>query len=357
VPSEIGRRRPFSDSGAATPLAPPPRARQSRAVPRRPSSSALLLLAGFLCAETACDDAQPAAPAAPPADAPRLVFREDSISFGTKFDDETADVAIAFRNTGGRTLHVNRIDVDCACARLGETPREVAPGAEAELRLRLKFVGVSGPIRHRVAIDTDDPKTPIARAWMTGEIVPRLAVEPRKVELRPAALADAASADLDVRGADGKPLDGLTAFSSARELTLTVTPAGAGARVRVAAAAFADDFIGSVVLRLGTYEKVVPVRGFAARDVRAVPEEITTGLLRRGEPLEVKLVGREGVTWRALSVESDRADLGGEVEGDVLRIRIGEKAPVGAFAGAVVVVLEGAKPARVRVPIRAVVRE
>jgi len=298
-----------------------------------------------------------AAPALSPADAPRLVFREESVSFGTKFDDETADVAIAFRNTGGRTLHVNRIDVDCACARLGETPREVAPGAEAELRLRLKFVGVSGPIRHRVAIDSDDPKTPIARAWMTGEIRARLTVDPKRVELRPAALGDAASIDLDVRSPEGARLEDLGATTTSVRLSVNVTPTETGARVHVATAPFADDFIQSVVLRRGSYEKVVPVRGFAARDVRAVPEEVTTGLVRRGEPLEVKLVGRKGVTWRVLSVESDRADLSGEVDGDVLRIRVGDKAPVGAFSGAVVVVLEGAKPSRVRVQIRAVVRE
>jgi uncharacterized protein DUF1573 len=300
---------------------------------------------------------EPAAPALSPADAPRLVFREESISFGTKFDDETADVTVAFRNAGGRTLHVNRVDVDCACARLDETPREVAPGATAELRLRLKFVGVSGPIRHRVAIDCDDPATPIARAWMTGEIRPRLAVEPRKVELRPAALADAASADLAVRGFDGGRLADLTATTTSRELTVAVTPTETGARVRIAAAPFADDFIASVVLRNGRYEKVVPVRAFAALDVRAVPNEVTAGFLRRGEPIVLKLVGRKGVTWRVLSVESDRADLSGEVEGDVLRIRVGEKAPAGAFSGAVVVVLEGANPSRVRIPVRAVVRE
>ena len=309
---------------------------------------------------TAAGRAEPAesgAPSQPPTDAPRLVFREETVSFGTKFDDETADVTIAFRNTGGRTLHVNRVDVDCACARLGETPREVAPGAEAQLQLRLRFVGVSGPIRHRVQIDSDDPATPIARAWMKGEIRPRLVVEPRKVELRPAAFSEAASIDLDVRGFDGARLEDLTATTTARRLSVTVTPTETGARVRVETPPFADDFIQSVVLRRGPYEKVVPVRGFAARDVRAVPDEVTTGLLRRGEPFQVKLVARKGLTWRVLSVTTDREDLTAELDGDVLRMRIGEKAPAGAFSGAVTLVLEGATPSRVRVPIRAVVRE
>lgn len=321
---------------------------------------AALLLAAALhaagCGDAQKPDADPAATPLPP-DAPRLVFRETSVSFGTRYDDETADVTIAFCNTGARTLHVNRIDVDCACARLGETPREVAPGAEAELRLRLKFVGVSGPIRHRVAIDSDDPATPIARAWMTGEIKPRLVVEPRKVELRPATIADAAFVDLDVRGADGATLDGLTVSTSGRPLSLAVKSMSDHGVVRVATDPFTDDFISSLVMRLGSYERVIPVRGFAARDVRAVPEEVTTGLLRRGEPLEVRLVGRAGLSWRVLSVESDRADLTGEMDGDVLRIRVGDKAPAGVFSGAVVAVLEGAKPSRVRVPVRAVVRE
>jgi hypothetical protein len=324
-----------------------------------------LVLAAALVAAAGCGDAPHEAPAgasapvsaAAPSDAPRLVFREPSVSFGTKYDDETADVTIAFRNDGGRTLHVNRIDVDCACARLGEQPSEVAPGATAELRLRLKFTGVSGPIRHRVAIDSDDPATPIARAWMTGEIVPRLAVEPRKVEFRPATMAEAASIDLDVRAAEGGRITDLVAFTSGRALAISTTSTDAGARVRVAVEPFADDFLTSVVLRRGGYERVIPVRGFAARDVRAVPEELTAGLVKRGEPFTVRLVGRKGVEWRVKGVTCDRADLSAALDGDALRVSVGEKAPAGPFTGAVVVELEGATPSRVRVMVRAVVRE
>lgn len=309
-----------------------------------------------------CGDTPPAAPAsaAPasaPTDAPRLVFREESVAFGTKYDDETADVTIAFKNEGGRTLHVNRIDVDCACARLGEQPREVAPGATAELNLRLKFTGVSGPIRHRVAIDSDDPAKPIARAWMTGEIVPRLAVEPRKIEFRPATMAEAPSAELDVRAADGGRLTDLVAFTSGRPLAISTTTTETGARVRVAVDPFNDDFLTSVVLRRGAYERVIPVRGFAARDVRAVPDELIAGLVKRGETLTVRLVGRKGVEWRVKAVTCDRADLVAALDGDALRISVGEKAPAGPFTGAVVVELEGATPSRVRVTVRAVVHE
>ena len=326
----------------------------------RPAAALVLALA--LGAAAGCGDAPPAAPAksaptAPTTDAPRLVFREESVAFGTKFDDETADVTIAFKNEGGRTLHVNRIDVDCACARLGEQPSEVAPGATAELKLRLKFTGVSGPIRHRVAIDSDDPATPIARAWMTGEIVPRLAVEPRKVEFRPATITEAASVELDVRAAEGGRLTDLVVFTSGRPLELSTTTTETGARVRVAVDPFTDDFLTSVVLRRGAYERVIPVRGFAARDVRAVPDELIAGLVKRGEPLTVRLEARKGVEWRVKGVTCDRADLSAAMDGDALRISVGEKAPVGPFTGAVLVDLEGATPSRVRVTVRAVVRE
>lgn len=275
---------------------------------------------------------------------------------GRRFDDETVDATVVVRNEGASTLHLNRVDVNCGCVRLGQWPREVAPGASASLRLELRFAGMSGPLARAISFDSDDPARGVARIRLDGEIVPRLAADPPRLRLEPAALDATVRAALTVRANDGASLDGVTAWSASRNLSVGAIREGDVVRVTVEAPPFEDDFLASVVLRRGGYERIVPVQAIAARDVRVVPARLETGLLRPGEPLVARLVGRKGASWRVVAVESEREDLVGEVEDGVLRVRVGEDAPEGAFAGAVTLVLEGARPERIRVPVKAVVR-
>src|SRR5438046_139512 len=88
----------------------------------------------------ACGREQPAS--AGPATPPRLAFAADSVSFGTKFDDEIPSVTATLKNLGGTTLHVERLEPSCGCILVGEAPKTIAPGASVDLPMEIRLVGI-----------------------------------------------------------------------------------------------------------------------------------------------------------------------------------------------------------------------
>jgi hypothetical protein len=323
-------------------------------------AAAAVALAAAACGRH--DEPAPSAPApaaAPKDDAapPHLQLRESRVSFGTRYDDEEPEIVFVLANTGGRPLVVEHIDTNCGCARVGEKPASIEPGKSADVHIKIKLDGMSGPITRAASFHTDDPSQPVVRGAIVGEVRPRLVAEPARIRFEPATAQDATAVDIDVKGSDGGPLDGLTAFSGTMGLTVSTTISGATARVHVAAAPFAEDYLGSVVLRLGKYERILPVMSVAPRDVRASPEKLVAGVVRSAVTLETRLVGRPGVDWRVVAVQTSRRDLTAEYADGMLRVRIAEDAPAGALVGRVTVLLEGAKPDRVTVNVVAFVEK
>ena len=326
-------------------------------------AAALVVIALVAAACGRRDDPAPppvvVAPTAPSADdaPPHLDVGEKRVSFGTKFDDEEPEVVFVLTNTGGRTLHVEHIDTNCGCARVGEKPDTIEPGKSAEVHIKIKLDGMSGPVSRSASFHTDDPSQPVVRATIAGEVRPRLEAEPARVRFEPDTADVASSVDIDVKSSSGTSLDGFTVFTGTTGLSVSAAISGATARVHLVAAPFAEDFLGSVVLRLGKYERILPVMAVAPRDVRASPEKLTPGVVRGAVTVETRLVGRKGVDWRVVSVQTNRKDLTAEYKDGMLRVRIDEDAPAGALTGRVTVLLEGAKPDRVTVSVVAFVEK
>jgi hypothetical protein len=317
----------------------------------------LLVLAAAACGREEPAPSAAPAPAADEASPPHLDVKEKRVSFGTRADDEEPEVVFTLTNTGGRALRVQHIDTNCGCARIGERPETIEPGKSADVRIKLKLDGMAGPLLRSVSFHTDDPSQPVVRATMAGEVRPRLDAVPARLRFEPDSQDAESAVDVDVKSNDGKPLEGFSVFTGTRGLTATATVAGATARVHVVAAPFAEDFLGSVVLRLGKYERILPVMAVAPRDVKASPEKLVAGVVHGAVTLETRLVGRPGVDWRVTAVQTSRKDLTAEYSEGMLRVRIDESAPEGALTGRVTVLLEGAKPDRVQVGVVAFVEK
>jgi hypothetical protein len=321
------------------------------------AAAVVIAFAAAACGPADAHAPRPAASAPADASPPHLEVSEKRVSFGVRFDDEEPEVSFTLTNSGGTTLKIEHVDTNCGCARVGETPKTLAPGASAVVRIRLKLDGMSGALLRSVSFHTDDPSQPVVRATMAGEIRPRLGATPARLRIEPDAFDVPTTIDVEVTSGEGAPLDGLTAFTSTPGLTVAPTVTGAKASVRVTAAPFTQDFVGSVVLRLGKYERVLPVLALAPRDVKASPEKLVAGVVKAPVNLETRLVARKGLDWKVRSIETNRTDLTAEYSGGMLRVRIAEDAAAGALTGRVTVYLEGAKPDRVTVSVVAFVEK
>jgi hypothetical protein len=284
---------------------------------------------------------------------PRLRFAQERVSFGTRFDDEAPNVTVTLLNVGGETLHVHKIEPSCGCILVGHAPTELAPGGRVDVRMEVRLAGFDGPFERVVAFHTDDLHAQPGRVSLIGEVKPKIAVAPPAVVAAPATLEATTTVDLDVTSTVGEPIATLTVNSTAPWTTVTTALERDKARLRVVVQPFADDFTGSLVLRLGKSERVVPVFGRAARDVRVAPDKLWIGSEEMNRTVRAELVARDGAPpWRVLSVESSRKDLEAKLEGGrVLVARIADDAPKGRFEGLVTLTFEGAKPDKVRVPV------
>ena len=290
---------------------------------------------------------------ATPQEGPRLRWKPNPAVFGTKFEDEEVDLTFALSNPGTQTVHLRKIEPSCGCIRVDRAQATLEPGARMDLQVTVRLAGMAGQFARYVVIYGDMlPESP-ARIAIHGKVLSRIDVSPPRVILRPATPDSESVADIEVRSNTDEPLDGLTVSSTMRGVTPQATIDGRSARIHLVATPFLKDFECSLVVRRGASERIVPVSYFAAQDVKAVPPRLVAGRGSGRDQLEARLVAREGVTIRVKSVESNRKDMTAEVVGGVLRVKIGEDAPAGPFSGEVVIVLEGAKPDRIRVPVTA----
>ncbi len=313
-----------------------------------PAPRTVALLAFAACV-AACGGDGASSPAAD--GPPHLVFRANPVELGARFDDEKPETAIGLHNAGGRTLHVERVDANCGCIALGAAPATVEPGKDADLKFEIRLAGMTGKIQRHVVVKTDDPASPLARVTIEADVRPRIETTLPLVELRPDTLGAATSVDFSVHSATGEDLAGLSWSSTTSQVQVATAVSGKNALVHVSAAPFVDDFAGAVVLHLGAAERIVPVQGVSARDVRAVPPSVWAAGAVGAKIGETKLVARPGVAWSVRGLDSDRKELTAEVVGDALRVKIVAGAPAGEFKGAITVRFDGAKPETLRVPV------
>jgi hypothetical protein len=313
-----------------------------------------LVLVGALAAACGESTAPATSELGPP---PRLEFRPGKIDLGARFDDERPETTIGLANTGGRTLHIERIDANCGCIALGDAPKKIEPGKSVDLKFQIRLVGMTGKVSRNVAVRSDDPASTVSRVTIEADVRPRIETSKTLIEIRPATVDESTTVDVDVTGASGQDLAGLSCVSATKNVASALTISGKTARLRVSVEPFVDDFTTAVVLKLGAAERVLVVKGVSARDVRAEHPNVWADGPDGARIGATKLVGREGLKWSVKSVESDRKELTAEVVGDELRVKVGAGVPAGEFKGHVVLKLEGAKPDTLRVEVAAWVEQ
>jgi hypothetical protein len=107
---------------------------------------------------------------------PRLALGAAVVDLGVVLAGEPAECTLAVTNAGDAPLHVKDVTAPPGVEREGEPPKEIAPGARFELKLRLA-TPPAGPLKSYVTLVTDDPERPVLTLPIGGYAATREQVE------------------------------------------------------------------------------------------------------------------------------------------------------------------------------------
>lgn len=115
---------------------------------------------------------------------PALFVPERRFEFAPVIDGETVIHDFAIVNRGGTPLFIHQVRADCGCTAVSY-PRQVPPGGEGKIRLRLDTSGYGGRRVEKTAeVQTSDPAEPAFRLQLAGEVQRLALIQPRVLQLR-----------------------------------------------------------------------------------------------------------------------------------------------------------------------------
>ncbi len=124
----------------------------------------------------------PAAQAA--AGGPALFVPERVFEFPPVIDGETVVHEFGIANRGEAPLLIHQVRADCGCTAVSY-PRQVPPGGEGKIRLRLDTTGYGGRRIVKAAdVLTSDPAEPSLKLRLAGEVQRLALIQPRVLHLR-----------------------------------------------------------------------------------------------------------------------------------------------------------------------------
>lgn len=291
----------------------------------------------------------------------RIALVEDVLDFGRRYDDETVTMELRARNVGSGPLTLQTIKSGCGCA-TAAVPTEAIPerGEAAPIRVEIRLSGMSGPFERVGFVLSDDATCPRAPFTILGDVRRRYEIEPSVVELKGARPGDGAGETVRVRRLDGEPAGAITMESDTPGIEIVRRPEGpdpAIAEFDVRIAEITAAARGSIRIALAREQRFVGLVVQPGRDVWAEPASLAMGLVSTGEPATVRLVGRDGVDWSIRSIRTSRSDLDALPTAGGLEIRWNVSDAEGILTGDVLLELEGAQPASLRIPVTALLRK
>lgn len=103
--------------------------------------------------------------------APRIACDEPVYQFGRRpADGPETTHAFTLRNDGDQPLELGEIVSGCGCAVARLDHRILMPGAKTTLEIRLNLRGRAGKLEKDITVRTNDPRAPLYRLGIRGEV-------------------------------------------------------------------------------------------------------------------------------------------------------------------------------------------
>ncbi len=101
---------------------------------------------------------------------PRIKFREESKDFGKMKQGKVLTHTFVFKNEGDETLVIKRVKTSCGCTAALLSKKEIAPGAEGEIKLTYNTKGFQGKNTKYIDVESNDSAQPRKRLTVSAEI-------------------------------------------------------------------------------------------------------------------------------------------------------------------------------------------
>jgi hypothetical protein len=101
---------------------------------------------------------------------PRIKFKEESKDFGKMNQGKVLTHIFVFKNEGDENLVIERVKTSCGCTAALLSKKEIAPGAEGEIKVTYNTRGFEGKNTKYIDVESNDPVQPHQRLSVSVEI-------------------------------------------------------------------------------------------------------------------------------------------------------------------------------------------
>ncbi|MFN2239243.1 MAG: DUF1573 domain-containing protein [Thermoanaerobaculia bacterium] len=102
---------------------------------------------------------------------PKLTLADPIKDFGTVPKGETISWDFTVRNTGSTDLEIFSVQPDCGCT-VADFDKVIKPGQNGKIHAVVDTSTFTGPIAKSIAVQSNDPSTPMARLTMRADVKP-----------------------------------------------------------------------------------------------------------------------------------------------------------------------------------------
>jgi uncharacterized membrane protein len=138
--------------------------------------------------------------------APLIQVDHPTYNFGTILQGKKLDYTFVITNAGDVPLKILHIRPACGCTAANASTPLIQPGKTAEIKATFNSANFFGTVTKTIAVETNDPKTPVYTLSLTGTITEEIVITPKQLNLGQVKAEVARSFTLNIENRGGKPL-------------------------------------------------------------------------------------------------------------------------------------------------------
>jgi len=101
--------------------------------------------------------------------------------FGEQWGMPELAHSYVIRNAGDQVLTLERVKPSCGCTLAGKYDKQIAPGGEGRIPIKLRTRGITGSFKKYITVNTNDPVTPALRLTLRGVMRKHVEADPARI--------------------------------------------------------------------------------------------------------------------------------------------------------------------------------